>query len=309
MAVITPAIAGPFDLGVVVVRAALNLDPNSAQIHAVSDPLPTILHGIPLDLRSVAVSLDRPSFTLNPTSCDPMAITGAATSALGQLAPLTTPFQVGGCPALPFKPKLSLTLKGKTKRTSHPTLIANLSAKPGEANIAKAQVKLPGAAFLDQGHIGTVCTRVQFAAKSCPPASVYGKVSATTPLLDYPLTGNVYLRSSTHQLPDLVADLNGPASQPIEIALAGRTDAVKGALRNTFEAVPDAPVTKFHLELFGGHKGLIILSSGLCAHPNASVQLDGQNGKTYDTNPVVKTSCPRKHKKQSKHHKGGHAHR
>jgi hypothetical protein len=291
IAVITPAIAGPFDLGVVVVRAALNLDPNSAQIHAVSDPLPTILHGIPLDLRSVAVSLDRPSFTLNPTSCDPMAITGAASSLTGPAASLTTPFQVGGCPDLPFKPKLSLTLKGKTKRTSHPTLIANLSAKPGEANIAKAQVKLPGAAFLDQGHIGTVCTRVQFAAKSCPPASVYGKVSATTPLLDYPLTGNVYLRSSTHQLPDLVADLNGPASQPIEIALAGRTDAVKGALRNTFEAVPDAPVSSFHLELFGGKKGLIILSAGLCKSPKAQVNLDGQNGKVWDTSPVVKTSC------------------
>ena len=301
LAIITPAIAGPFDLGTVVVRTALFVDPETAQSHAVSDPLPTILDGIPLDVRSIALKLDRPDFTLNPTSCDPLAITGTATSALGQAAPLTQPFQVGGCNSLPFKPKLSLQLKGKTKRTSHPTLIANLSAKPGEANIARAQVKLPKAAFLDNAHIGTICTKVQFAAKSCPPESVYGTVSATTPLLDYTLTGNVYLRSSTHQLPDLVADLNGPATQPIEIALAGKTDSIKGALRNTFEAVPDAPVSSFHLQLFGGHKGLIILSAGLCKSPKAQVQLDGQNGKAYDTEPVVRTSCP---KKGAKNHHG-----
>ncbi len=301
MVVITPAIAGPFDLGTVVVRAALNVDPNTTQIHAISDPFPTILHGIPLDLRSVAVSLDRPNFTLNPTSCNEMAITGSATTALNLTTPLTQRFQVGGCQTLPFKPKLSLELKGKTKRTSHPKLIANLTARAGDANIAKAQVKLPGAAFLDQGHIGTSCTRVQFAAKACPPGSVYGTVSATTPLLDYTLTGNVYLRASNHQLPDLVADLNGPSTQPIEIALAGKTDSVKGALRNTFEAVPDQPVTKFHLELFGGKRGLIILSSGLCKSPKASVNLTGQNGKVSDTTPTVKTSCPRKHK--AKHHK------
>ena len=297
LATITPALAGPFDLGVVVVRAALNLDPATAQIDAVSDPLPTILDGIPLDLRSVTLKLDRPGFTLNPTNCDPMAITGSAISVLNQRAPLSAPFRVGGCRALSFKPRLSLTLKGKTKRTSHPTLIADLTAKPGEANIARAQVKLPKAAFLDQGHIATVCTRVQFAAHNCPATSIYGRVSATTPLLDYKLTGNVYLRSSTHQLPDLVADLNGPASQPIEIALAGRTDSVKGALRNTFEAVPDAPVTSFQLELFGGKRGLVILSSGLCEHPNATVHLDGQNGKSYDTRPVVKTRCPKGHRK------------
>ena len=301
LAVITPAIAGPFDLGVVVVRAALYVDPESARIRAVSDPFPTILQGIPLDLRSVAVKLDRPSFTLNPTSCDPMAITGTATSALGQAAPLSQPFQVGGCSSLPFKPKLSLRLKGSVKRSSHPKLIATLTARPGEANIARAQVKLPQAVFLDQSHIGTVCTRVQFAADACPARSVYGKVSATTPLLDYPLAGSVYLRSSSHILPDLVAKLEGPATQPIEIVLVGRTDSVKGALRNTFEAVPDAPVSKFHLELFDGKRGLVEMSDGFCSARRATVQLDGQNGKTYDTRPVVRAKCA-KHKKRG-HHK------
>jgi hypothetical protein len=302
LAIVTPATAGPYDLGTVVVRVALNVDPETTRIHAVSDPIPQILQGIPLDVRRIALKMDRPSFTLNPTSCDPMAITANAIPALGAPAALTTPFQVGGCTPLAFKPKLSLRLKGSVKRSSHPKLIASLTARPGEANIARAQVKLPRAVFLDQSHIGTSCTRVQFAANTCPARSVYGKVSATTPLLDYPLTGSVYLRSSNHILPDLVAKLKGPASQPIEIDLVGKTDSVKGALRNTFEAVPDAAVSKFRLELFGGKRGLVEMSDGFCAAPRATVQLDGQNGKIHDTRPVVRAKCGnsknRGHRKQ-----------
>jgi hypothetical protein len=296
LAIVTPAVAGPFDLGTVVTRVALRVEPETAQIHAVSDPLPTILEGIPLDVRSVALKMDRPDFTLNPTSCDPMAITGTATSVLGQGASLTTPFQVGGCRSLPFEPRLSLRLKGSIKRSSNPKLIANLSAKPGEANIARAQVKLPQAVFLDQSHIRTICTRVQFAADTCPAGSVYGRARALSPLLAYPLEGSVYLRSSNHQLPDLVAKLRGPDSQPIEIDLVGKTDAVKGALRNTFEAVPDAPVSKFRLELFGGKRGLVEMSDGFCSARRADVKLDGQNGKVHDTAPVVKAKCGKKHR-------------
>src|SRR5262249_30902513 len=150
LVIITPAIAGPFDLGAVVVRSALYVDPDTAQGRAVSDPLPQIIDGIPLDVRSIYLEMNRPDFTLNPTSCDSMAVTGSATSSLGASASLTSPIQVGGCSSLPFKPKLSLKLKGGTKRTDHPKLIATLKAKPGEANIAKAQVKLPPSAFLDQ---------------------------------------------------------------------------------------------------------------------------------------------------------------
>jgi hypothetical protein len=292
LAIVTPAIAGPFDLGAVVVRTALYVDPDTAQGRAVSDPLPTILDGIPLDLRSVAVNLGRPTFTLNPTSCDKFAVTGTATSSLGFLANLTSPFQVGGCKQLPFKPKLSLKLRGGTKRASHPKLIATLKAKPGEANIASAEVKLPPSAFLDQAHIRTVCTRVQFAADQCPQGSIYGTATAVTPLLSDPLSGNVYLRSSNHKLPDLAVALKGPASLPIEIDLDGKTDSVKGALRNTFEAVPDAPVSKFRLELFGGKKGLVINSRNLCAHAyRAEVNLDGQNGKAFDASPAMGTDC------------------
>jgi hypothetical protein len=293
MAVITPAIAGPFDLGVVVVRAALYVDPASARIHAVSDPFPTILQGIPLDLRSVAVKLDRPSFTLNPTSCDPMAIAANAIAPLGAPAALSTPFQVGGCSALAFKPKLAIKLSGGTRRSKNPALKATLTMPPGNTNVAKASVALPHSEFLDQGHIRTICTRVQFAignGAGCPAGSVYGKARAITPLLDAPLEGPVFLRANggERELPDLVAALHGQ----IEVELIGFIDSAKGGIRTTFQTVPDAPVSKFVLEMQGGKKGLLENSTNLCKTTNRATALfDGQNGKVKDFNPVVKNDC------------------
>ncbi len=291
LAIITPATAGPYDLGTVVVRTALQVDPETARIRAVSDPIPQILAGIPLDVRSIALRMDRPNFTLNPTSCDPMALIGSATSPSGSLAPLKSPFQVGGCSALAFKPKLALSLKGGTKRGDNPALKAVLTyPKPPYANIAKASVALPHSEFLDQSHIKTICTRVQFAVNACPPGSVYGKATAITPLLDAPLSGPVYLRSSSHPLPDLVADLNGQ----IHVVLVGRIDSVKGGIRNTFEAVPDAPVSKFVLEMQGGKKGLLENSTNLCTSTNRATALfDAQNGKTADSTPKLAVKCPK----------------
>lgn len=309
LAVIVPALAGPFDLGAVVTRVALHLDPATAQIHAVSDPFPTILDGIPLDLRTVSLAMGRPDFTLNPTSCDPMQITGSAISALGQGVSLSNPFQVGGCPQLPFKPKLSLRLKGATKRTGHPQLIATVySQGAGVANLSRVQVKLPPTAFLDQAHIRTVCTRVQFAAGAgngaeCPKGSIYGEAQVKTPLFDYTLPGTVYLRSSNHKLPDLVIALNGPASQPIAIELDGRTDSVKGALRNTFEAVPDQPFDQARVVLFGGKRGLIVNSHDLCAgEQRANVQLSAQSGKVAQLHPIVRNSCKKAPRKRDRRH-------
>jgi hypothetical protein len=241
LAIITPAVAGPFDLGAVLVRSALYVDPESARIHAVSDPLPQIIEGIPLDIRSIDLRMARPEFTRNPISCDPMAIDAKASSPFGALATLRSPFQVGGCPQFPFKPKLSLKLKGGTKRASHPKLIATLKAKPGEANIAVAQVKLPPSAFLDQAHIRTICTRVQFAADACPKGSIYGTATAITPLLDDPISGNVYLRSSNHKLPDLVVALKGPASLPIEIDLSARPTRSKALFETPSKPSPTPP--------------------------------------------------------------------
>ena len=166
--IITPAVAGPFDLGVVVVRAAIYLDPETALVRTVSDPLPTILDGIPLDLRSATVRLARPKFTLNPTSCEPKSALATTTSVFGQPAALMSRFQVGGCKALPFRPKLHTRLFGPIHRGGHPRLRAVFEAKPGEANSARIVFALPKSEFIDQAHFRTICTRVQFAANQCP---------------------------------------------------------------------------------------------------------------------------------------------
>lgn len=296
LVIITPAVAGPFDLGVVVVRTALFVDESTAQVSAKSDPIPLILQGIPLAVRSVAIRLDRDQFSLNPTNCEAKQFTGQVLSPAGHSADLVSPLQVAGCSGLDLEPRFSLRLKGSTHRRAHPALIATLLPREGDANIAFAQVKLPKAAFLDQAHIRTVCTRVQFAAgggngEQCPAGSIYGRAEAVTPLLGYPLKGTVYLRSSDHKLPDLVVAFKGPDRQPIKFALAGRTDSVKGALRNTFEAAPDVPVSSFRLELFGGKRGLVVMSNGFCAHPRASVRFEGHNGAEYRTRPAVRGRC------------------
>ncbi len=297
LAIVTPATAGPYDIGTVVVRTALYVDPETAQISAKSDPIPHILEGIPLDVRSIAVRLDRPSFTLNPTNCDPFAVGGALVSTLGQSASLTDHFQVSECAALGFKPSLSLHLKGGIARSSHPALRAVLTYPKGAyANVARASVALPHSEFLDQGHIRTVCTRVQFAANACPAGAIYGYARAITPLLDAPLEGPVYLRSSSNPLPDLVADLNGQ----IHVVLDGRIDSVHGGIRTTFAVVPDAPVSKFVLEMQGGKKGLLVNSRNICAGVNrATAKFKAQDGDAYDSKPPLKAQCA----KRAKHRK------
>jgi hypothetical protein len=298
--VITPAVAGPFDLGNVVVRAPINVDPTTAQLHVVSDQIPTILQGVPLQLRSVEVKVDRSGFTLNPTSCDKMSL-GGQLSGSDALANVSNPFQVGGCKALAFKPKLALSLKGGTERNRYPALTATLTQPAGQANVAKVAATLPHSEFLAQNHIRTVCTRVQFAAGACPQGSIYGQAEAQTPLLNQTLTGPVYLRSSSHKLPDLVAVLKGPESLPIEIDLAGRIDSVKGGIRSSFETIPDAPVSRFVLRMQGGDKGLLVNSRDICKSTHrATVLIDGQNGKTADQSPVLSNGACPKAKKQKK---------
>ncbi|MEX0973521.1 MAG: hypothetical protein WDZ46_09740 [Solirubrobacterales bacterium] len=299
LAIVAPAVAGPFDLGTVVVRTALHVHPHTAQITAVADPIPHILEGIPLDVREVSVRLDRPNFTLNPTSCNPMAVSGTLLSTQGALAALTQRFQLAECRRLGFEPRMSLRLHGGVKRGKYQGLRAVVRPRPGDANISRTAVRMPRSAFLAQDHIRTVCTRVQFAADVCPKGSVYGHAIAYSPLLDFPLQGNVYLRSSDNPLPDLVADLRGPAHQPLRIELVGRTDSVKGALRNTFDVVPDAPVSYFRLRLFGGKKGLIVNSRNICLGANrAAVRLDAHNGRRAKLRPAAfNPRCKKVHRK------------
>jgi hypothetical protein len=292
LAVVVPAVTGPFDLGNVTVRVAVRLDPRTAQVHAVSDPLPTILQGVPLELRDVRVLLDRQGFMLNPTTCEPSAATGTILGAGGASAQVSSRFQVGECAALGFKPRISLRLKGGTKRVDNPALSVVLRPRPGDANLSGISVAFPKSEFLDQSHIRTVCTRVQFAADQCPKGSVYGTVSAWTPLLDKPLRGNVILRSSDNKLPDLVTDLRGPAEQPIKLEAAGRIDSVNGGMRSTFEFMPDAPITRVVLKMQGGRKGLLENSRNICAKAyRANVRFAAHNGRTYSTNPKMLVRC------------------
>ncbi len=315
IAAITAARVGPFDLGTVVIRSALKIDPETAEVFVDatgSDAIPHIIQGVPVHARDIRVYVDKPEFALNPTNC---SRTSTASTVLGsglnfgsdaddQPVTVTSPFQAASCASLGFAPKLELSLKGATKRGGTPALKAVLTARKGDANIGKAQVTLPHSEFLEQSHIKTICTRVQFKAgiapgEKCPAASIYGYAKAVTPLLDEPLQGPVFLRSSSHNLPDLVAALN---SGKINIALAGRIDSVKGGrIRNTFESVPDAPVTRFTLEMQGGKKGLLVNSVNLCKSTNRAIShFTGQNGKVYDTNPIVKPPCKVKGKKKSK---------
>jgi hypothetical protein len=310
LAVITPATAGPFDLGAVVVRVALFVDPETARVHAVSDPLPHVFGGALVDLRSVSVSLDRKNFALNPTNCSAMSFAGtlrggganpldpAAFSTVSASAPL----KVNGCETLGFKPKLFMRVFGGTRRAKSPKLRAVLVARDGDANIGRASVKLPKPLILEQASLANVCTRVQFAAHECPQDSIYGFAEATTPLLDGPLKGPVYLRSSNHELPDMVAALNGQ----VDVVLDGRIDSIKGRLRTTFDTVPDVPVSKFVVTIRGGKKkGLLVNSSNLCAKKYKVIaRFTGQNGKKANQKPKLRTPCKKHGKGHKKHGKG-----
>jgi hypothetical protein len=308
---ITAGVVGPFDIGTVVVREALKVNPETGEVFidaTGSDPIPHIIQGIPVHLRDIRVYTDRPQFVLNPTNC---TRTSTASTLLGagldfaSVAddnPITvsTPFQAADCAALPFRPRLSFKLVGGTKRGAHPSLRAHLKMNGiGEAGIAHAQVTLPRSEFIENAHFNTICTRIQFKAgpgngELCPAGSVYGHAKAVTPILDEPLVGPVFLRSSEHKLPDVVASLH---SGKIDVHLVGRVDSVKGQLRNTFEVVPDAPVSTFDLTLLGGKKGLFVNSTNLCkGRHRALAEFIGQNGKQLSSRPELKAKCPKARK-------------
>jgi hypothetical protein len=319
---ITPAVAGPFDAGVVVVRVALDLNPVTGVVEAdgaASDPIPHILQGIPLNVRDLRVHTDRPDFTLNATSCEPSNTLATLWGAGTALDPsFETPvgraarYQAAGCAALGFEPKLAIKLKGGVRRGKFPALRAHYRPQAGQANLSRLALTFPSSAFIEQGHFRTICTRVQFAVGPghgalCPKGSAYGTARVWTPLLDQPLTGPVYLRSSDNNLPDGVFALSGPPSAAIEIEVVVRIDSVKGRLRATVESAPDAPVSRAIVDMQGGRKGLFVNSRNLCHKPGrnrARANLRGQNGKLSRTRPVVRAvKCakgkPRKAKRAS----------
>jgi hypothetical protein len=295
-----PAQAGPFDLGTVVNRAGIYVDPETATATIKTDPLPQILEGVPIAYRTVHVDVDRKEFTLNPTGCSRKTIKATVTATDGATATPEAPFQATNCAKLGYKPKLKLSLRGATRRTGHPAVRAVLTQGKGQSNTAQATVVLPPSEFIDQNHINNPCTRVQFNANACPKLSILGRAKATSPLLDEPLEGPVYFRSNggARELPDVVADLHGP----IRVILVGFVDAVhkKGSevsrIRTRFANVPDAPVTKFTMNLFGGPKrGLLVNSRNLCStNRRAKVAFKAQNGLARNVNPLIATSCGKK---------------
>lgn len=264
LAIVTPAVAGPFDLGTVVVRSALYINPHTARVTVKSDPLPTILQGIPLDIRSITVSIDRPQFTLNPTSCEPMAI-AATVLARSSEAALSSPFQAIGCAGLPFKPALSASTSGKTSKASGASFVVDVTQKSGESNIHKVSLTLPLALPARLTTLQKACTEAQFNANpaGCPEGSNIGRATARTPVLNSPLVGPAYLVShGGAAFPDVEFVLQG---EGVEVILDGNTDIKKGITYSKFETVPDAPISSFETVLPQGPHSALAANTSLCA--------------------------------------------
>lgn len=307
---------GPFDLGIFVTRLAFQVDPHTAQLRldgAASDPIPHIVKGVPLHLRDIRAYLDRPQFTHNPSSCEPSEListvrgSGAsfATLADDSSVTLSKHFQLLNCLTLGFKPKLGIRLRGASRRGAYPELRATFAARGAQdSNLKRIEVEMPHAEFFAQNHIRTICTRRLFDAGNCPAASVYGHAVAYTPLFDEPLRGNVYLRSSTNKLPDLVADLR---SGPFRIIIEGKIGPSKtGGIRAFFDNLPDEPLDRFTMTLNGGKHGLLQNSANICkAPPLAAVKALGQNNRGAIFTSVLRGQCKGKAKQKRGARQGG----
>jgi hypothetical protein len=301
LVVVIPAISGPYDLGVLATRIALHVDKVSGQVTTISDPLPQIFEGIPLRTRSIQVSLDRPGFTLNPTNCEPLSVDSSLSGDEGGKARGRLHYQVANCSDLPYGPKLTLRLTGGLGRRGHPAIHAVLRTAEGEANTRRVSVTLPKGEFLDNANVGTICTRVDFARDSCPPSAVIGNVKVKTPILDQPLTGSVYLRSSRHELPDMALDIEGQ----IDVEAVARIESIDGRLRTTFETVPDVPLGTVVLNLKGGSKGLLQNSDDLCGtSKRAKAKFTGQNGNRFNRNIRLSLACAEAKRNRRDHRQG-----
>jgi hypothetical protein len=307
--VVVPAKAGPFDLGEVVVRQKIYVDPIDAHVTVVSDPIPTIVKGVPARLQRLDVDVDKPGFIINPTSCAAKEIKGTLASAAGQTTQVTNRFQVGDCGSLALKPSLALTLSGKGQTTDgkHPAVTAALSQASGQANLKKVRVALPLSLALDPDNANGLCAFADGSKvePACPKNSIVGTVTATTPILDEPLTGPVYFVKNERKdpksgrsiktLPKLVIPLVG--QNGVKLTLTGSSDVVDDQLVTTFDDVPDAPVSGFKLNIIGGRGGILTVSgTDICKSTQvADQQVDGQNTKTADADVYIQTpSCPLK---------------
>ena len=294
--------AGPFDLGKVVVRQQLVVDPVDAHVDVVSDPLPTILKGVPVRLRSLNVDVDRKNFVLNPTSCRAKTILAAFGSPDGSVFNATAPFGVANCAALPLKPKLEIALTGKGQTTTgkHPGVKATLAQRPGDANLKRVAVRLPLSLALDPDNAQALCEFKDGTAVDprCPKGSIIGRARATTPILDRPLTAPIYFVKNIRidpksgrqirTLPMLVIPLRG--ENGIKVNIKGISEVSRSHLVSTFTALPDVPVSRFALTIKGGKNGILVSNANLCVRKQtASTQIDGQNNKPSDRTTTLRT--------------------
>jgi hypothetical protein len=319
--VVVPAKAGPFDLGDVVVRQKVYVDPATAEVSVVSDPVPTIVKGVPVRLQRVDVDVDKPGFMINPTSCEDKAVTGTLGSQAGQTAAVSSRFKVGECAKLPFKPKLAMRLTGRKQVSTgrHPGVRAQVNQTGiGEAGIKKAVVRLPKSLALDPENAQALCefedgTKPDL-ENHCPKGSIVGRARAKTPLLERDLVGNVYFvknvrtdpktGNTIRTLPMLIVALRGE----IAINLKGESSTTRGGkLVNTFANVPDAPITKFNLNVKGGKNGILAVTRtrrakiNVCASRQiAQADMNGQNGRAYDSDIRIKTPCTKRQTKAAK---------
>jgi hypothetical protein len=297
LSIVVPTTAGPFNLGDVVVRSAISVDPQGTRVSVVSDQLPSILEGVPLQIRTVNVTVDRPGFTFNPTSCSQLAVTGTVASTQGAVARIFSPFEVGGCAGLPFKPGFKVSTAAKTSKANGASLHVTLSfphsgpqsgSQSGEANIHSVRVTLPAALPARLTTLQKACTEGQFASNpaGCPAASMVGMAKAITPILKNPLTGPAYLVShGGAAFPDLVIVLQG---EGIRIDLVGNTAIKHNVTTSTFANVPDAPVSSFELTLPQGKFSALAANGNLCSQKLVMpTEFVAQNGATLSQNTHI----------------------
>ncbi len=288
----TPALAGPYDYGTVVVRVALHVDPLDAHVTADSEPVPHIIGGVPIRMRSIRVNLDRERFTINPTNCSALAIDSEGIGDQGTVADFSSYFNAVNCAALGFKPMMTIRQTGgskATRRARNPGLSFDLKTRSGDANLKRIAVTLPKAFAIDQSHLGNICSRAQLASERCAGRQAIGRVKTKTPLLDAPLQGPVYAVSGFGKLPHVVFILDG---QVTIMPQAESSSVRNGHLKTVVPVIPDAPIGHFHFDLFGGKTGYIVNTRSLCASTQKiDVRYVGQNGRTLTQRVKTKTSC------------------
>jgi hypothetical protein len=274
--IVVPAQAGPFDLGDVILRAPITIDPSTAQADVSIEELPQILAGVPLHYRALRVVLDRPGFIRNPTSCETAEITGTARSAEGGSASLADRFQAADCAALPFRPKLQLTLSGPVGRNGHPNLRATLRNDVEGAALKSAAFALPAGELLDLRRIRELCPR-EAPVGGCPRASQLGSVRLFSPSLQAPIEGPIYLRVPDARLPALAGELR---SGGLRFLLHGRTTDAEGHFGVTLTSLPDIPISRAVLDLPGGRRGIVVNSRSLCrGRGEVTATLNAHSGK------------------------------